>query len=218
MNTVTENRHSLFLLISLMFFFVSGPLFQLYGRELIFDFAFSALLIAALMEVTNKGGLTRFFSVPLVAVTIAIVLISHFHPSHVLGIFYHTLASVFLGFVSVGLFRYLGKTGPITSGRLYASVSLYFILSVFWANLYNLVNTVFPGSFLDTSLGAAHIDIHRETFLYFSIVTLTTLGYGDVVPLTPLARMLAALESATGVLYIAITVARLVAAYQKTPP
>jgi voltage-gated potassium channel Kch len=58
--------------------------------------------------------------------------------------------------------------------------------------------------------------IPRATFLYFSMLTLTTLGYGDIVPLTPAARMFAALESVTGVLYVAITVARLVAAYQKT--
>jgi voltage-gated potassium channel len=52
--------------------------------------------------------------------------------------------------------------------------------------------------------------------LYFSLVTLTTLGYGDLLPVTPFARIVAALEAVTGVLYIAITVARLVAAYQRT--
>ena len=56
----------------------------------------------------------------------------------------------------------------------------------------------------------------RSLFLYFSMVTLTTLGYGDIVPLSPVARMVASLESAAGVLYIAITVARRVASYQKT--
>lgn len=55
----------------------------------------------------------------------------------------------------------------------------------------------------------------RAFHLYFSFVTLTTLGYGDIVPATPLARILAVLEAATGVLYIAITVARLIAAYQR---
>ena len=58
--------------------------------------------------------------------------------------------------------------------------------------------------------------IPRATFLYFSLVTLTTLGYGDIVPISPPARIFAAMEAATGVLYIAITVARLVAGYQKT--
>jgi len=216
MNTVTENRHSLFLLISLILFFVIWPLFHsLPGGELFIDFAFFSLLIAALVEMANKRGLRRF-SIPLVAVIIATVLISHLHPSHGLTVFNYALVSAFLGFVSIGMFDYLGKTGPITSGRLYASVSLYFILAVFWGILYNLLNTVFPGSFLEIGPGPAHTDIHRGTLFYFSITTLTTLGFGDVLPLTPIARMLAALESATGVLYIAITVARLVAAYQKT--
>jgi len=53
--------------------------------------------------------------------------------------------------------------------------------------------------------------------LYFSLVTLTTLGYGDIVPVRPFARSLATLEAAAGILYIAITVARLVAAYQSAP-
>jgi hypothetical protein len=216
MNTATENRHSLFLLITLMLFLVTWPLFHSLPRgELLIDFAFFSLLIAALVEMSDKGGFRRL-SLLLVAVIVATFLIAHVHPSHALTISKYALVSVFLGFVAIGLFDYLGKTGPITSGRLYASVSLYFILAVFWETLYNLVNTVFPGSFLETTPGPAHTDVHRGTLLYFSITTLTTLGNGDVVPLTPLARMLAALEAATGVLYIAITVARLVAAYQRT--
>ena len=216
MNTGTENRHSFFLLISLMFFFVTWPLFHsLPGGELFIDLAFVSLLIAALVEMANKRGL-RGFSILLVAVIVATVLASRFHPSRGLTICSYALVSVFLGVVSVWLFDFLGTTGPITSGRLYASVSLYFILAVFWGTLYNLVNVVFPGSFLEIGPGPAHTDIHRGTLLYFGITTLTTLGYGDVLPLTPFARTLAALESATGVLYIAITVARLVAAYQRT--
>ena len=54
----------------------------------------------------------------------------------------------------------------------------------------------------------------KHSLLYFSLVTLTTLGYGDIVPLTQQARVFAALEAVTGVLYMAITVARLVAAYK----
>jgi voltage-gated potassium channel Kch len=54
--------------------------------------------------------------------------------------------------------------------------------------------------------------------LYLSLATLTTLGYGDIVPATPIARMVAALEAVAGVLYIAITVARLVAGYRSDKP
>ena len=54
--------------------------------------------------------------------------------------------------------------------------------------------------------------------IYLSLATLTTLGYGDIVPVTPIARMVAALEAVAGVLYIAITVARLVAGYRGAKP
>lgn len=120
----------------------------------------------------------------------------------------------FLGFSSVALFTYLGQPGAITSGRVYASVSLYLMLATFWFALYNVIEAINPGSFVQT--GAVTLTkVPRSGFLYFSLITLTTVGYGDIVPVSPVARMFAALEGATGVLYIAITVARLVAAYQR---
>ena len=91
---------------------MTWPLFHsLPGGELFIDLAFSLLLIAALVEMANKHGLRRF-SILLVAVIIATFLVSHFHPTHRLTIFDYTLVSAFLGFVSIGLFGYLGKTGP----------------------------------------------------------------------------------------------------------
>jgi len=71
---------------------------------------------------------------------------------------------------------------------------------------------LYPGSF---QLGTNSTD-RQSDLIYFSLVTLTTIGYGDIVPLTGEARMLAALEGVTGVLYIAITVAILVSGYRRT--
>ncbi len=93
-------------------------------------------------------------------------------------------------------------------------MSLYFLLGVFFYAIFNLLETVQPRSFAETGSSAAN-GVSRHSLLYFSLVTLTTLGYGDIVPISPPARMLAAFEAATGVLYIAFTVARLVAAYQR---
>jgi hypothetical protein len=81
--------------------------------------------------------------------------------------------------------------------------------------MFNLTETAAPGSFVETRLTLS-AGVPRHSLLCLSLATFTTLGYGDVVPVSPPARMLAVLEAATGVLYIAITVARLVAAYQKT--
>jgi len=86
-------------------------------------------------------------------------------------------------------------------------------LGIEWYALYSLLNAIQPGSFAEA--GVTLVDrVHGSKFLYFSLATLTTLGYGDIVAVRPAARMLAALEAAAGVLYIAITVARLVASYQ----
>lgn len=94
-------------------------------------------------------------------------------------------------------------------------MSIYFLLGLCWFSLYNVINKLHPGSFAvnGTPLEAG---AHQSILLYFSLVSLTTLGYGDIVPLTSVARMFSALEAAVGVLYIAITVARLVSSYQKT--
>lgn len=122
--------------------------------------------------------------------------------------------ALFFGYVSLILFIHLGRPGRITRGRLYVSVSLYFLLGVFCFAVFDLVDSIRPGSFVQAGLSAG-TRTTRASHRYFSFVTLTTLGYGDIVPATPLARILAVLEAATGVLYIAITVARLVAAYQR---
>jgi hypothetical protein len=85
------------------------------------------------------------------------------------------------------------------------------LLATFWFALFNLTEAIHPGSF---ALGASG-RVSRSGFLYFSLITLTNVGYEDIVPVTPTARVFAALEGAACVFYIAITVARLVAAYQR---
>jgi voltage-gated potassium channel Kch len=217
MTTVGEDRRSLILLLTLLAFLVLSPFLEGYPvGDLILIFSLYILLVASIVELSAERRL-MFYCVPLVVASMAAILIAYFSPSLLFKAINFALLAVFFGIVSVGLFLYLGRTGSITSGRIYASVSLYLILAMFWFAVYNFINVLRPHSFLETALGNSAIEhIPRATLLYFSLVTLTTLGYGDIVPISPVARISAALESATGVLYIAITVARLVSAYQKT--
>jgi voltage-gated potassium channel Kch len=217
MNTVQEDRRSLILLLTLLTFLVLSPFLEGHALgDLILIFSLYVLLVASIVELSAKRGL-MLVCVPLVVASMVLILFAHFFPSLLLSVINYALLAVFFGIVSIGLFLYLGRTGSISSGRIYASVSLYLILAVFWFAVYNMINVLRPHSFLEVGLGNSAIEhIPRATFLYFSLVTLTTLGYGDIVPISAPARMFAALESATGVLYIAITVARLVSAYQKT--
>jgi hypothetical protein len=214
MNESVQDRRSLFLLISLLFYLVfSAFVTRDRAGELALALAMYVILVAATLGSSTKR-VWRWPAILLVACSMVVTLVSVFNPAHTLRIANWLLLAVFFGFVSVGLFSYLGRSGSITSGRLYASVSLYFMLGTFYYAIFNVIETVYPGSFVEAVSRSS--EIRHASLLYLSLVTLTTLGYGDIVPVSPPARMLTALEAATGVLYVAITVARLVAAYQRT--
>ncbi|MDV2482717.1 two pore domain potassium channel family protein [Methanoculleus sp. Wushi-C6] len=97
----------------------------------------------------------------------------------------------------------------VTSDTISGAVSVYLLMGLTWATAYSLVETVNPGSFASSQPDAAFT---FPTFIYYSFVTLATLGYGDITPLTDQARSLALLETVSGTLYIAVLIARLVAA------
>ena len=83
------------------------------------------------------------------------------------------------------------------------------MIGLTFAVAYMLIETVHTGSFVVNYPS----ELVWDDFFYFSVVTLTTLGYGDIVPVTPHARSVATLEATTGVLYMAILLARLVSEY-----
>ena len=113
------------------------------------------------------------------------------------------------------MFIYLGRKGEIESERLYVSVSLYLLIALGWASVYTFINVIEPGSFADTGVPLTG-KLNQSRILYFSLTTITTLGFGDIVAIKPAARMLSSLEAGAGILYVATTVARLVADHQNS--
>jgi hypothetical protein len=182
--------------------------------EVILDIVLCVALGAAAVELSARRAM-RWPAIFLAVPTAFVLLLSTFHPARALLTANWALVTIAFGFISANLFLYLGRPGRITNGRLYGSVSLYLMIATVFYGLFNLLETLNPASFRVNSLPAGSA-VSKHSLLYFSLVTLTTLGYGDIVPLTQQARVFAAVESVTGVLYIAITVARLVAAYKAT--
>jgi voltage-gated potassium channel Kch len=99
--------------------------------------------------------------------------------------------------------------GRITFHRLQGAVVVYLSVATIFANAFGLVWQLISGAFANLPPAAPGASEFATT-LYFSLATLTTTGYGDIVPLNPFARSLASLESVIGPFYLAITVARLV--------
>ncbi len=97
---------------------------------------------------------------------------------------------------------------------LSASICVYLLIGLTWATLYVIINMLYPGSFADTD---GTIVNSGADFLFFSYVTLTTVGYGDIHAVTDQARSLASLEALSGQLYLTIMVARLVGLHISKP-
>jgi len=97
------------------------------------------------------------------------------------------------------------RPGPITTRRIEGAISVYLLLGFTWAQAYELVWLWHPEAFVGAVGGQ-----DSSPWTYYSFVTLTTMGYGDIMPVHPLARALAVLEALTGQLYLAILLARLV--------
>ena len=101
-------------------------------------------------------------------------------------------------------------TGSIDANKVVGTVCIFLLLGIIWAILYPLVAEAVPASF--NGLDSAKWQDNLPHLAYFSFVSLTTLGYGDITPALPVARFLAYLEAIAGQLYVAIVVASLVGA------
>ncbi|MGI9627927.1 MAG: potassium channel family protein [Longimicrobiales bacterium] len=110
-----------------------------------------------------------------------------------------------------GIFRRGQGRGGVSASDVSASLVVYLLIGVMWAMAYVVLETSRPGSFYGLE-GTGSLELRRDLF-YFSFVTLTTLGYGDIGPLTPEGRSLVVLESTVGQLYLVVLVASLVAMF-----
>ena len=105
------------------------------------------------------------------------------------------------------------REGPITTHRIQGAVAVYLLLGLAWAFAYKLIDIDFPDAFAIAAPSggdAAPGGDHKWRFVYFSFVTLTTVGYGDITAVHPVARALVILEALAGQLFPAILLARLV--------
>ncbi len=207
-----QSRPDLLLLLSLLLVILVYPVLD-HGdfRRMIL----SVLMFAPVILATVRLSKIRRWVWPSVLLMVAAFIfsvVSTFDPAPALIGTKWGLLTAFFALTVVGLFSYLKNAHSVNESHLYTAVSIYLLLGMQWFALYSAVDNFYPGSILRN--GATVTDRSSE-LLYFSLVTLSTIGYGDVVPIHGEVRMLAALEGVTGVLYVAITVAILVSAYKQ---
>lgn len=122
-------------------------------------------------------------------------------------------AIAFVAYVIVAIFRILFSDQPVTYNTIAASLCGYLLLGFLWSAVYQVLEITEPGSFslpgAEDPTAESPADFSRYA-LYYSLVTMTTLGYGDIAPRTPPARAFAAVQAVMGQIYLAVLVARLV--------
>ena len=204
-------RPDLLLLLSLLLMIVlhpvldHGTLRRLFMEALIFV----PVLLATLRLSQIK---TRLWpSVSLMIAATGLAVLGNLWPNPVVIVAKWGALAVFFALAVVGLFSFLRNAREVTETHLFTAVSIYLLLGMLWFSVYCAIDTYQPGSIL---LGGSLLEHRENQLLYFSLITLSTIGYGDIVPVGPEVRMLAALEGVVGVLYIAITVAILVSAFR----
>jgi hypothetical protein len=119
---------------------------------------------------------------------------------------------LFYGAATTILLYHVFKSNFIGKEEIFAVLSVYLVLGFGFASAFALVETITPGSFAGPIEGMSQKPLD---FVYYSFETLTTLGYGDITPITNRARSLSILEAIAGVLFIAVMIARFVGMYHR---
>jgi hypothetical protein len=121
----------------------------------------------------------------------------------------HVLSIAFFVLLARMVLNHIFKDGPMNFYRIQGSVVVFLIIGIVYAMIYTIIHVVTPEAFHVTIDGSALSDEFSQ-FLYLSFVTITTLGIGDMFPVSPLAKALVVFESMIGLLYPVIMIARLV--------
>jgi voltage-gated potassium channel len=200
------------LLIALGLLFVSLPFVEeIKGGDLILSVLLSLVMLSAVVAVASHRGA---FIVALLLLIPAIAgrWINHFRPDLIPPAVFLIAGLALVAFVVANLLRFILRAPSVTLEVLCASLSAYLMLGLMWTMAYWLVDQLTPGAFsFNTSTGTQ--SMNGFTGFYFSFITLSTVGYGDITPVSKIARWLAAMEAMTGLLYVAVLIARLVALY-----
>ncbi len=199
------NPNYLYFLISLVCLILAPPLASITtSGRLIFQIAFALVLLMGSVYVS-----TSFWEMIFTLILSAFIF-SFFINNGGEEVF--NLAATFgnlllFGFLFVRLMIYLLKGDRVDTNSLYASIAAFLVLGIIGMPLANTIEHYFPGAY---QISESHT---YYDFLYYCYITITTVGYGDIIPIHPLAKALAILLSVTGQLYITFVVAIIIGKY-----
>jgi hypothetical protein len=205
-----EWRH-LALLISILFLFVFTPLIAHLPRgPVILDAAASAVFVTGSYALMKRGRLFAI-AVALSGISILATWFLMITQRHWAAVFSQACLITLIGFFAITILSYVLRGTRVTTDKIFAAICVYLLIGYAWTFIYALLEELQPGSFVALSPVAPNDYTARYMEMrYLSFMTLTTVGYGDIVPHSSATRTLAALEAIAGQIYLTVLVARLV--------
>jgi voltage-gated potassium channel len=204
------------LLLALILLFAVTPFVEnLPNGDFVESGLVTLVMIAALIAVGRDPRVFISAAVLLVP-AIASKWLNHFFPSHVSSLYFPAFAMAFFGFTIYRILRFILQTAHVDLEVLSAGIVVYLMLGMLWAEAYILLAQVDFDAFRFPLIGHSNSRMNGFNAFYFSFSALTTVGFGDITPLSKVARTLAVMEAVTGTLYLAILISRLVGMYSPT--
>ncbi len=199
------------LLIWLLLYLMAGPFLQgLPHASIILSVSISLVLFVAVYAI-NPGSKLFKYVMALMILTLVLFWMDIFKIVSFSRVASRLIMATYLLMLIYSFMRYVFSARRVTTRLISAALCLYLLLGTFWGVVYNILELAVPGSFKGDLLSSnsSMVDPLRH-FQYFSFVTLTTLGYGDILPQTQGAAALCQTEAIIGQFYMAVLVARLV--------
>lgn len=196
-----------YMLIFILMLIAIQPLDEAIGKfSVALDLVVSAILLSAIYVISGQRN--HIVIGVLLAAPLLFSLWSAYFIKHAWFEIIGLLCGIaFFAFIIVIILKFIFSQDDISADLIAGAAVVYLLLAIMWAFAYRTVEMIHPGSF---SLAQGHSLEHPFSFQYYSFVTLTTLGYGDIFPVTTAAKACAILEAVIGQLYLVITIAWLV--------
>ena len=208
-----EPSLTVLLLLQVLTIFVARPLGGMHVLPSVVSVLLNAALVIVVILVTSAHRLAQLTIIASVGLGVLAWLLMRVEPSPVMLALDFGSRVIFLAALSAILLGAIFGDEEGTYHRIQGGIAVYLNIAVMFALLYGIADLFDRHAFsMQPSLGS---DLGR--FIYFSFATLTTTGYGDIVPVNPLVRSAANLEAVVGELFTAILLARLVSRYFTRP-
>ena len=208
-----KRANFIYLLAALLAFLILSPLAQIIfpqNASIIVNFTFTITIVIGVWSLIDDRK-WFLFGLGLAAFSLLLALLEFFYSSEFIYIASILVLLFFLINSLVLAIKHIMFGSKIDMNKIVGSITIYLLIGIIWALLYGLIEVLIAGSFSGNLLnvgGSRFWDL-----IYFSFVTLTTLGYGDILPMNTYARTLAYIEAIVGQFYIALLVASLVGAH-----